>query len=152
MWSLRYARRAGNKAAWKTRPARRSGALLLLAIVLGAVAPVPVGAGTHAPAIIPYGTGEGDGGSNGVGQTVGVIPNPMVGDYRWGWQESYPRGTPAGGWFPVRGLPATRVYYDSYKRFLWRAIERSRGQYDFSVIDAHLEQPGRPASGLVFAS
>ncbi|MDW8343744.1 MAG: DUF5010 C-terminal domain-containing protein [Verrucomicrobiae bacterium] len=112
---------------------------VLAVVFLSVLLAGPLPAATNAPAIIPYGTGEGNCGSNGVGQTVGVIPNPMVGDYRWGWQDPYPWGTPEGGWFPVRGLPESRRYHDEYKRFIWRAIERSQGQYDFSVIDNHLQ-------------
>lgn len=92
------------------------------------------------PAIIPYGVGEGNYGSNGVGQTFGVIPNPGVGDYRWGWQDPYPWGTPAGGWANINGIPTNRVLFDEYKRFVWRAIEPSQGVYDFTVITQHLEQ------------
>ncbi|MCX7818410.1 MAG: DUF5010 C-terminal domain-containing protein [Kiritimatiellae bacterium] len=124
-----------------TRPARLVG---ICAAALSSAA------GVIQPPIIPYGMGEGDFGTNGVGQTRGVVPNPLAGDFRWGWQDPYPGGTPAGGWFPARGLPDGRVFRDEYKRFVWRALERVPGVYDFSLIEQHLQQAANAGRRFAF--
>lgn len=59
--------------------------MLLIFVLLVASLPVPAYSSTNPRVtfpIIPYGNGEGNFDANGVGQTTGVTPNPLVGDYR----------------------------------------------------------------------
>ncbi|MCS6773047.1 MAG: Ig-like domain-containing protein, partial [Thermoflexales bacterium] len=95
-------------------------------------------------------TGEGNFGTNGVGQTSGVIPNPLAGDYRWGWHDT--SGNYDNGWFPQVGLPSGRVYYDDYKRFVWRALETTQGNYTagINLIEWHLAQAAQRGRRFAF--
>ncbi len=56
-----------------------------------------------------------------------ALINPLRGLYRWRGQEVVPSPDP---------LPAPAL--DSYDRYIWRNLEPSRDQYDFSVIDRDL--------------
>ena len=49
--------------------------------------------------------------------------NPLRGLYRWSGQEVAPLSQPA---------------FDSYRRYTWRELEPTRGQYDFSAIEREL--------------
>lgn len=112
----------------------------LLGCGIAALALGSLKAGNFTGSPILYGIGEGDFGTNGVGQTSGVIPNPMAGDYRWGWHDT--SGDYDQGWFPQIGLPSGRKYYDDYKRFVWRALEREAGNYTagLQLLEWHLSQ------------
>lgn len=128
-------------------------ATLLVFVLLITSLPLPAYSSTSISVtfpIIPYGDGEGDFGANGVGQTTGVIPNPLVGDYRWGWHDT--SGDYDRGWFDQVGLPANRVYYDDYKRFVWRALEREKDNFTpgINLIEWHLQQAAQRGRRFAF--
>lgn len=125
--------------------------LLLLLALLIVLLPAPAHSSTGITfPIVPYGTGEGNFGSNGVGQTAGVIPNPLTGDYRWGWHDT--SGNYDNGWFPQNGLPTNRTYYDDYKRFVWRALEREKDNFTpgINLIEWHLQQAAQRGRRFAF--
>ena len=93
---------------------RRLGALLALALMLptcswAAAQTTATATVTVTPPPIPLSDPE--------------IVNPMRGFYRW---------------YGTEGIPQPRPAYEHYVRYGWRALEPSKGHYDFSIIERDL--------------
>src|SRR5829696_6097844 len=63
------------------------------------------------------------------------IGNPMRGFYRWYGGEPIPQPRPA---------------YDHYARYGWRQLEPSRDQYDFSALEAALQEANNSGAKFSF--